>query len=141
MPCRHLWFFVQTMSFCFNSLTCISSDYFQPPTPSPSSRRGVVPRTSSSPGSSGGAASVTPHVVIGQVANLGHVTLSGGRAGSTTTHVVEASFQPRDPVQLKFDYSLFLGVANHLSHCYSSWPKKPRVNLFSTELLRKELIH
>ena len=86
----------------------ISSDYFQPPTPSPSSRRGVVPRTSSSPGSSGGgAASGTPHVVIGQVANLGHVTLSGGRAGSTTTHVVEASFQPRDPIQLKFDYSLF----------------------------------
>ena len=81
--------------------------YFQPPTPSPSSRRGVVPRTSSSPGSSGAAASGTPHVVIGQVANLGHVTLSGGRAGSTTTHVVEASFQPRDPIQLKFDYSLF----------------------------------
>ena len=109
MPCRHLWFFVQTMSFGFNSLTRILfSDYFQPPTPSPSSRRGVVPRTSSSPGSSGGgAASGTPHVVIGHVANLGHVTLSGGRAGSTTTHVVEASFQPRDPIQLKFDDSLF----------------------------------
>ena len=101
--------------FQFSHLV-ISSDYFQPPTPSPSSRRGVVPRTSSSPGSSGGgAASGTPHVVIGQVANLGHVTLSGGRAGSTTTHVVEASFQPRDPIQLKLDSLLFRGSQSSFS--------------------------